>query len=258
MEQLGLRVGRGRGCVVVLACVSDLDLAAEGAPERGVVGILGHEDDGAARPPVVVKRVGDAEGLGDLVAVRARAVPLEDLKAHIKDEHVTGVQRGALASDLGAAHRAFALALKQAGREHVALDLGEAGLNAAWEVLDASLLEVRHEEIGLVALHLTVLNRPTTERVVKLAGLVRGDAGLVLGGLRAEPKVDAPVHGVRGLGLGGGEEYVRVARVELAVGLRLLDRRHGFDAPQLEARRLTGAHESFLGGHNVLSCGGGC
>ena len=39
---------------------------------------------------------------------------------------------------------------------------------------------VRHEEVGLVALHLTVLNRAAAKRVVKLAGLVRGDAGLVL------------------------------------------------------------------------------
>lgn len=58
--------------------------------------------------------------------------------------------------------------------------LVEARVHAAGEVLKAGFLEVRHEELRLVALALAVLHGPSTQRLVQLHGLVRRHARLVL------------------------------------------------------------------------------
>lgn len=58
--------------------------------------------------------------------------------------------------------------------------LVEARVHAAGEVLEAGVLEVRQEELRLVALALAVLHRPPTQGLVQLHGLVRRHARLVL------------------------------------------------------------------------------
>jgi len=82
----------------------------------------------------------------------------------------------------------------------VAVDLLEARLDAALEVLDAAvLLEQVQELLRLVALDLAVLDRRAAQQVVQLDGLVRRHAGLVLRGVLAQPEVDVPAEARGGL-----------------------------------------------------------
>ena len=95
----------------------------------------------------------------------------------------------------------------------------KATINTSRKVLNPRPLEVTSEERRLRSRNLAVLHGSTAEGLVKLDSLVRADSNLVLGGLGAEPEVDGPGERAGG-GVGGGfEEDVRVALVELSVGL---------------------------------------
>ncbi len=62
--------------------------------------------------------------------------------------------------------------------------------NRSYSTSPESALKVGEEPVGLVPLHLPVLDGGPAQEVVQLHRLVGGDGGLVLGRLLAQPEVD--------------------------------------------------------------------
>mmetsp|Transcript_169403 Transcript_169403/g.411846 ORF Transcript_169403/g.411846 Transcript_169403/m.411846 type:complete len:624 (-) Transcript_169403:50-1921(-) len=232
--------------LVVATLIRRLDVidgAAERTPELGVVGLIGDHDGLRTSAALVADAREHLHAARLLVAVGLCARPQEQLEAGIEDEHITVVHGRGSQLDLLDAHIAAALDLQQARGVLVAHDMVETGVDATLEVLDAAVLEVRQEQGRLVVLALAMLRGATSKRVVQLHRLVRGDTGLVLAGLLAEPEVQVPLLGARRRGL-GVQHDVAVTRVELAVELRGDWRGHQFlDAPDLQAIRLAGSRE---------------
>jgi hypothetical protein len=195
-------------------------LAADDGPREARVGALLVRVHLRLAGALVVESARERRRLVLLEDAGALALPDVDVQAEVENERVALVEAGAGERHLdGGDGLLGALDVEQARLVLLGLDVGEAGLDAALEQLDAVGKE-RGERGRLVALDLAVLDRRTAELVVELDSLVGGGAGLVLRGVRAEPEVDVPVE--RGLAgqLVGVEDDVRVARVELAV-LRL-------------------------------------
>ena len=80
------------------------------------------------------------------------------------------------------------------------------------------ILKVAQEQVAFVFLDFSVLNRGSSQKVVKFDGLVGSGTSFVLSGVFSEPEVDVPCEGIRiGLLLVGVQDNVRISRKELSV-----------------------------------------
>ena len=98
---------------------------------------------------------------------------LPDLETSIKDKDITTVQAGTLEVDLSDPDCVGgALEMEETGLVLLRGDMSEATLNTSLKDLDQGTREQVEEVLGLKALNLTVLNRSTPKKVIKLNGLV--------------------------------------------------------------------------------------
>ena len=157
-------------------------------------------DGGPSTTLVVTDLLHNLKSLGPLSAGALGSVPLVDLETSVEDEDITLVQGLVGELNLGDTDVALALDVEEPLVEGITVNLLEARFNATGEVTEtAEGLEEVLELLGLVGLNLAVLNGGATEGVIELNGLVGGHSHLVLGSLRAEPKVDVPLEGAGGL-----------------------------------------------------------
>lgn len=141
---------------------------------------------------------------------------MDDLETQIEDEDIAGVERVPVHGHLSDAHvLAGALELQETGFVLLRLparvrtiqqgggilrgsylDVVEAAVNSALENLNSGLREVAEEEVGLMALDLSVLDGSAAQAVVELDSLVGSSARLVLRSLLTKPEVDIMVEHV--------------------------------------------------------------
>mmetsp|Transcript_22718 Transcript_22718/g.44575 ORF Transcript_22718/g.44575 Transcript_22718/m.44575 type:complete len:415 (-) Transcript_22718:38-1282(-) len=193
-----------------------IDGATKDRPELVVhnVDLAGLAVAGSNNVALKVSTLALLEGVGVITN------PEVDLKAGIKDKHITVVKVGGGNGHLECTGGALGAAdHKEAGLVLLGLHIAESRRVAAVEVHD--LLEVGLEETALRSLELTVLDGAIVEKVINLDSLVGSNTDLVLGGLVTKPEVHIPGELVSGLarlilGLVGVEHDVRVAHEELA------------------------------------------
>eukprot|EP00429_Kryptoperidinium_foliaceum_P120751 CAMPEP_0176320400 /NCGR_PEP_ID=MMETSP0121_2-20121125/70806_1 /TAXON_ID=160619 /ORGANISM="Kryptoperidinium foliaceum, Strain CCMP 1326" /LENGTH=412 /DNA_ID=CAMNT_0017662795 /DNA_START=65 /DNA_END=1299 /DNA_ORIENTATION=- len=231
-------------------CGGDVRLASERRPEL-LVDLL---DDLGVAVPLAFDLL--RSSIASVLQERRRlvAVPSVHAMPAIQDEAIPVVERRRLRRHISDDDAGLLgpLEVQELDLEDVRLGGVEAGLHATRQVAEAR--EQSLEALGLLALDLSTLAATAVEEVVKLDGLVRGNAALVGAGLLAQPKVNLTLQPV--VGLLHVEHDVRVVHVELAVLLlRPRDDLEVLDSPHPEAGLLAHALPSRLRLRGLLARG---
>mmetsp|Transcript_5478 Transcript_5478/g.10750 ORF Transcript_5478/g.10750 Transcript_5478/m.10750 type:complete len:222 (-) Transcript_5478:28-693(-) len=142
------------------------------------------------------------------------------MRAKVKDEGVSLIEAVPFAINLSNDNSFLlsALEVQQTWLVFLRFDMGETALEPPVE--DIERLEKLKESSAFASVHLAMLNRSFSEKVIELDALVRGHSNLILRAFFAQPKVDVPglffaIH----VGL---EHKIRVTRVECSM-LRLVN-----------------------------------
>lgn len=136
--------------------------------------------------------VGGTDRLDLLQSLSGLSDKDENLPAHIQDEAIALVHRRHGQVDLSHTDVLLSLDVEQTLLSSgICLHLVESTGHASGQVSN-TVLVVSQEHLGLVILHLTMLDGGSVQQIVQLHGHDGSSSGLVLGGLRSQPEVHVP------------------------------------------------------------------